>query len=238
LSERVTDVLVVRGDEQVVDTVVGNQGARFSEKGFATLTDRASTNEGLLDRLGARTDVPAEITARLVPMICKALEAKLKAAGADPDLSTLDRLAEESREVLADRLRAATKLARPLELIIDHLGRGLTTLEEVVIGLADVDATPDLAKLLAHRVDLPADTVMRALCTPADQPGVLLARAIGLRIKGYSAIVRMPRRRRRGLEHSPEQALQEFHQITTETAQRALRFLKVRESAGATCAVG
>src|SRR5690349_10596168 len=80
LSERVTDVLVARGDEQVVDTVVGNQGARFSHKSFSTLVDRASTNERLLNRLGARADLPAEITARLVPMISAALEAKLKAA--------------------------------------------------------------------------------------------------------------------------------------------------------------
>jgi uncharacterized protein (DUF2336 family) len=69
LSERVTDVLVARGDELVVDTVVGNQGARFSRQSFATLAERACGNEKLLDRLGARTDVPAEITARLVPMI-------------------------------------------------------------------------------------------------------------------------------------------------------------------------
>src|SRR5262245_24210358 len=107
LSERVTDVLVVRGDDQVVDTVAANQGARLSEQSFATLADRASTNIALLDRLGTRCDLPAEIAARLAPMISKALSARLKAAGADPDPSTLDGLAEESSTLLADRLRAA-----------------------------------------------------------------------------------------------------------------------------------
>src|SRR5262245_20148869 len=53
LSARITDVLVECGDEEVVDTVVANQGARFSQKGFAILADRASGNERLLDRLGA-----------------------------------------------------------------------------------------------------------------------------------------------------------------------------------------
>src|SRR5262245_16232933 len=97
LSERVTDVLVARGDEEVVDTVVGNRGARFSRLSFATLVDRAGTNERLLNRLGARADLPAEITARLAPLITAALEAKLRAAGDNPDAATLDELAEQSR---------------------------------------------------------------------------------------------------------------------------------------------
>lgn len=231
LSERVTDVLVVRGDDQVVDTVAANQGARLSEQSFATLADRASTNIALLDRLGTRCDLPAEIAARLAPMISKALSARLKAAGADPDPSTLDGLAEESSTLLADRLRAAAKMARPLELIMDHVARGLTRLDEAVVELADVDAAPDVAKLIADHVELRADTVTRALCATADAPVALLCRAAGLKINGYSGIVRMRRRRRRGLEHSPEQVLEQYQRIPLETAQRVLRFLKVREAA-------
>lgn len=231
LSERVTDVLVARGDEQVVDTVVGNQGARFSQQGFATLADRACTNETLLTRLNNRSDVPAEITARLAPMISEVLAAKLRAVGANTDDATFNGLVEESSMVLADRLRAATKLARPIELMIDHIARGLIKLDEAVIELADVDATPDVAKLIADRVELRMDTVTRALCAPADEPVAVLCRAAGLKINGYSAVVRMRRRRRRGLDTSPEQLVERYQQIPPETAQRVRRFLKIRETA-------
>jgi uncharacterized protein (DUF2336 family) len=233
LSERVTDVLVARGDEQVVDTVVGNQGARFSPQGFTTLARLASTNESLLNRLGTRADLPAEITARLLPMISGALEARLQAAGAQTDISTLNGLAEESRSVLADRLRAATKSARPLAVIIDHVEREIMTLDDAVVELSDVDATPDVAKLIADRVDLRSDTVTRALCAPADEPVALLCRVAGLRTNGYSAIVRMRRRRRRGSDGSPAKVLEQYQNISLETAQRVLRFLKVRETAEA-----
>jgi uncharacterized protein (DUF2336 family) len=231
LSERVTDVLVDRGDERVVATVVDNQGARFSQASFSALAERATTDETLLRRLSARSDLPDEITARLLPHITGVLEAKLHEAGANPDHDTLGELAEESRIVLADRLRAATKLARSLDVVLDDIVRGLMTLDEAVIELADVDAAPDVAKLLADRVGLRADTVTRALCAPADDSVALLCRAAGLRINGYSAIVRMRRRRRRGSDGSPAEILEQYQHIPRETAQRVIRFLKVRESA-------
>jgi uncharacterized protein (DUF2336 family) len=233
LSERVTDVLVDRGDDHVVDTVAANQGARFSDKGFATLVDRAETNEALLHRLNARTDLPGEISGRLTPLISRAIEAKLKAAGADVDSAALNGLAEESRVVLADRLRAASKVARSLDVLMDLMERRLIKLDEAVIELADVDATPDVAKLLADQVELRSDTVMRALCAPADDAVALLCRAASLKMNGYSAIVRMRRRRRRGAEGTPAQVLDQYQHIPLETAQRVLRFLKVRETAEA-----
>jgi uncharacterized protein (DUF2336 family) len=233
LSERVTDVLVDRGNDQVVDAVAANQGARFSEKSFATLADRAGCNEALLERLSARPDLPGEISARLGPLISKAIGDKLKDAGENVDTAVLNGLADESREVLADRLRAATKMARTLDILVDLLDRNLIKLDEAVIELADVDATPDVAKLIADQVDLRFDTVMRALCAPADDPVALLCRAGGLRMNGYSAVVRMRRRRRRGPDASPAKVLEQYQQIPLDTAQRVMRFLKVRETAEA-----
>jgi hypothetical protein len=124
-------------------------------------------------------------------------------------------------------------VARPLEVLLGHIERGLISIDEAVIELADVDATPDVAKLIADRDDLRPDTVMRALCAPADEPVAVLCRAAGLRINGYSAVVRMRRRRGRGTEGSPGQALEQYHHVPLEIAQRVLRFLKVREAAEA-----
>jgi uncharacterized protein (DUF2336 family) len=233
LSERVTDVLVDRGNDHVVDTVAANHGARISDKGFATLADRAGGNDALLERLSARTDLPAEISGRLAPLISKAIGEKLKDAGESIDAGVLNGLADESREVLADRLRAATKMARSLDVLVDLLDRHLIKLEEAVIELADVDATPDVAKLLADQVDLRLDTVMRALCAPADDPVALLCRAAALKMNGYSAVVRMRRRRRRGQDAPPAQVLEQYQHVPLETAQRVMRFLKVRETAEA-----
>jgi hypothetical protein len=233
LSERVTDVLVDRGDDHVVGTVAANEGARISPKGYEALAHRCHSNEALLQRLSARKDMPAEVSARLTPLISRAIGDKLKKAGEDVDASVLNGLAEESREVLADRLRAASKMARSLADLMNLLDRRMIKIDEAVIELADVDATPDVAKLIADQVDLRFDTVMRAMCAPADDPVALLCRGAGLKMNGYSSIVRMRRRRRRGPDASPAQVLEQYQHIPLETAQRVLRFLKVRETAEA-----
>jgi uncharacterized protein (DUF2336 family) len=233
LSERVTDVLVERGDNRVVATVVENRGARFSRHGFFALADHAATDEALLRRLAARADLPGEIAERLLPYITAALHSKLEAAGADVDDNTLDELAEHSRAVLADRLRAAAGLGRSLDVLMDQIARGLTSLDEAVIALADAGAAPDVAKLLADRVDLRSDTIVRALCASAEEPAALLCRAAGLKVNGYSAIMRMRRRRRRGSHGAPAELLERYQKIPVETARRVIRLIKARETAEA-----
>jgi len=153
---------------------------------------------------------------------------EVEAAGGSPDASTSNGLAEESRAV-----PAANKLARPLDVLVEQVERGLMKLDEAVTELADVDAAPEVAKLIADRVALRPDTVTRALRALADDPVVVLCRAAGLKMDGYSAIVRMRRRRRRDSDCSPAQMLEKYQQIPLETAQRVLRFLKIRETAEA-----
>src|SRR5262249_22152442 len=45
LSESVTDVLVARGDREVVRSVAANQGARFSNAAFRALVTRSSADD-------------------------------------------------------------------------------------------------------------------------------------------------------------------------------------------------
>src|SRR5580698_85046 len=58
LSEAVTDILVERGDRDVVHSVVKNQGARFSDAGFRILVNRSSGDDALASELGMRGDIP------------------------------------------------------------------------------------------------------------------------------------------------------------------------------------
>ena len=52
LSEAVTDVLVERGDRDVVHSVVRNAGARFSDAGFRMLVKRSTGDDALATEVG------------------------------------------------------------------------------------------------------------------------------------------------------------------------------------------
>src|SRR5262249_9621282 len=58
LSEAVTDILVQRGDRDVVHSVAKNAGALFSDAGFQTLVTRAANDDDLATYVGGRRAMP------------------------------------------------------------------------------------------------------------------------------------------------------------------------------------
>lgn len=57
LSPPVTDVIVTRGDRDVVRSVAGNSGAQFSSSGYSGLIHRASDDGSLALAIGRRHDI-------------------------------------------------------------------------------------------------------------------------------------------------------------------------------------
>jgi len=77
LAEAVTDVLIDRGDREVVHTLARNNGARFSETGFTTLVKTAETDDALAEKVGLRLDVPAGLLQELLVKASETVRAKL-----------------------------------------------------------------------------------------------------------------------------------------------------------------
>ena len=66
LSEVVTDVLVERGNKQVVLSAAKNRGARFSETGFRRLVKRSDGDDALAACVGSRPDIPRPLLLALL----------------------------------------------------------------------------------------------------------------------------------------------------------------------------
>lgn len=61
IGEAVTDVLVRRGDHDVVRNVADNQSAKLSEGGFSALVRRAEGDGDLAEKVGQRLDIPPHL---------------------------------------------------------------------------------------------------------------------------------------------------------------------------------
>src|ERR1700742_605666 len=66
LSGAVTDVLVQRGNDEVLQSVAGNPGAEFSEHGFTRLVSRAEGKESLATCVGLRPNIPRHVYLQLL----------------------------------------------------------------------------------------------------------------------------------------------------------------------------
>jgi hypothetical protein len=83
LSESLTDVLVERGEREVISKLAENAGARFSEKAYAYLVDQPEADETLLETLGSRLDIPLNIFLRLLERVTEAVRTRLLALARD-----------------------------------------------------------------------------------------------------------------------------------------------------------
>lgn len=66
LSTDLTDVLVRRGDRDVVRRAAGNSGAHFSDSGFSALIKRAGRDGVLTLKVGQREDLSGELLKELL----------------------------------------------------------------------------------------------------------------------------------------------------------------------------
>jgi uncharacterized protein (DUF2336 family) len=94
ISEIVSDMLVTRGNRDVVLSVTQNQGASISDAGYGRLVDRSLDDEVLAICVGMRKDIPRRHFHSLISKASQVVLAKLTAA--DPAAVA------EVRKVLAD----------------------------------------------------------------------------------------------------------------------------------------
>lgn len=67
LASTVTDTLLHRAETDVLLTLAGNPGARFSTSGHATLAALAAQDEEMADAIAGRSDMPTAVVQRLQP---------------------------------------------------------------------------------------------------------------------------------------------------------------------------
>ncbi len=97
VTERVSEALVETEKEEVVATLVANDGANISEDSYQKVLDDFGDNEKIGAGLIRRNSVPVAVAERLVHLVSEKLQAELMARHDLPDSVALD-LIIQSRE--------------------------------------------------------------------------------------------------------------------------------------------
>src|SRR3954447_5909753 len=80
LSGAVTDVLVQRGNNEVIQSTVNNPGAEFTERGFTRLVSRAEGDDNLATCVGLRPSIPRHLYLKLLAKASDTVRQRLEAA--------------------------------------------------------------------------------------------------------------------------------------------------------------
>ena len=84
ISDDVTDVLVARGNAEVVTSVARSDGARLSGSGFLKLVKRSEDDSILAEHLGLRKDIPRHLFQQLISKASD--EVKIRMARERPEM--------------------------------------------------------------------------------------------------------------------------------------------------------
>jgi uncharacterized protein (DUF2336 family) len=230
LSEAVTDVLVVRGDRQVVLSTVENRGARFSEAGFVNLLRRSEDDDGMTWSVGSRPEIPPGLFLKLLERASAAARTRLEAAYPDRIREVRGAVAEVTNRVRADSLDSAADYSAALALVDPLAHAGLLD-DAKVREFATAGRFQETAVALALMCDLPVPFVDRAMNEKRSETVLILAKVIGLSWATVKAILSL----RAGIQGVPAEELAQnlahFERLKSATANEIVGFYRSRAQA-------
>jgi uncharacterized protein (DUF2336 family) len=227
LSEAVTDVLVERGDRDVVHAVVKNIGARFSDAGFRVLVGRSTGDDDLATSIARRGDIPRPHLLVLLEKASSAARARF--AAENPPASTdVDGVVAEAVRGFRDDARNWSPDFAVAQAAVERQNRIRRVGEAEIYQYARDRKFEETAIALSLLCDMPIEVVERALLDPGAEIVLILAKVASLSAKTTNAILLLRAADRRMSVKDLDQALARFNRLHPDTARRVLGFFRVR----------
>lgn len=229
LSELLTDILIARGECNVVHAVAKNAGARISDRSFRDLVLRSSNDPELALHVGSRRDIPRQHFLMLLETASAAVCERIIAANSrfaeavqGAVTEVVDEINQQLRNKSSDHAKARKKVRRlkywrELGEAKVHTAARAQDFEQAVLALS----------ILAR---CPIEVAERAVLN--ENPGAVqvVAKAAGCCWATVKALLsmRVAGRRMSGMEF--DHARENYERLKVRTAKRVLEFYDSRRN--------
>jgi uncharacterized protein (DUF2336 family) len=230
IEKTVTDVLVTRGDQEVVKSVASNAGARFSEFGFLHLIKRAEGDSILADQLGLRKDIPRRLFQQLIAKASDDVRKRL----------------QRERPTMVDQIQTSvTDVAGALQSKFGPVSRSYFVAKRVVAtqhqqgnlnensisGYARSHRFEEVTIGLSLLCSLPSDVIERALVDKNREMLLVLTKALDFSWATTMALLFLGAKDHRITAQDLNDLEGEFGRLNIETSRSVLKFYQSRKSA-------
>ncbi len=228
IDEEVTDLLVARGNQEVVSSVAKNDGARFSGFGFLHMVKRAENDSILAEQLGLRKDIPRHVFQQLIAKASDDVRKRLE--NERPEMvghivtdvtgALQSKLGPMSRDYFVAKriVTAQHRLGNLNENSISEYARS-HRFAEVTIGLS----------LLCS---LPSDVIERALFDRNREMLLVLAKALDFSWATTMSILFLGAKDHRITARDLSDLEREFGRLNADTSRSILKFYQSRKDTG------
>lgn len=230
LSTGVTDIIVRRGDREVVRRTAGNAGAAFSSSGYSALIKRAGHDGMLTLTIGQREDISDDNLKELLAGSIDAVRRRL-----------LDMAGPARQAAIRQAMGNISGMIAPLEGARNFESAELAILALRAYGRLNESALLDFAKAYKYEESIAALSVMsgvkiatldRLISGDRYDPILIVSKVIGLEWATVRALILL----RVGPNRAPspadiEAARVNFARLMPSTAERVVTFWKTRQAA-------
>jgi uncharacterized protein (DUF2336 family) len=232
ISNDVSDVLVTRGNKEVVSTVVANEGARLSGFGFLHLVKRSEDDSILAEYLGLRKDIPRHVFQQLISKASD--EVKTKLARERPDMAI------QIQTAVVDVTAAIHAKFGPGSKSYFNAKRMVGKLQEC--GQLDEDKLFEFAYSLRMEettvalsllCDLPVDVVERTLVDKNKEMILVLAKALDLSWSTTLSLLFLGAANYRITSSDLDKMKGEFSRLNVNTSRQVLKTYRSRRDESA-----
>ena len=231
LVEPITDVLLSRGDEEVVFKLATNARARFSPTGYSLLVKDAQVDDRLAETVALRFDIPPRLLRQLLERATETVRGRILTLAPPETRADIQRVISDIATAVG---KAATvqrdfREAERLILALEKSGKlDERALAEFVKQRKYEEMTVALARLCSASLKLISGLMVGlrndALLVPC--------KAADLKWATTEAILRNRHTNHKVSDEILELARRDYDRLSVATAQRTLKFMQAKDSSG------
>jgi uncharacterized protein (DUF2336 family) len=229
LSGAVTDVLVLRGNDEVIQSTVNNPGAEFSERGFTRLVDRAEGDDNLATCIGLRPTIPRHLYLKLIAKASVAVRERLEAAS--PPLGDVPSAVREATRLTRTASSAVTPETVIAHALVKSLFEDGRLDEHQVAVFAEAGKFDEVNAAIAALANVSVSIAEDMMIETRAEGVMILAKVGGLSWSTVKAIINL-RDDLSGVEPTDLVACKAtYERLRPSTAQQVLRFHRMQQAA-------
>jgi uncharacterized protein (DUF2336 family) len=229
LSGAVTDVLVLRGNDEVIQSTVNNPGAEFSERGFTRLVDRATGDDNLATCVGLRPTIPRHLYLKLIAKASATVRARLEAANPRQaaEVPTAVREATRLARSAPSSVTQQTAIAHALVKSLFEDGR---LDEHQVEAFAEARKFDEANAAIAALANVPLSTAENMMVEARAEGVMILAKVAGMSWSTVKAIISMRDQLSGSGPTDLHNSKDTYERLRPSTAQQVLRFHRMQQT--------
>jgi uncharacterized protein (DUF2336 family) len=230
IENTVTDVLVTRGNRDVVNSVANNNGANFSGFGFLHMVKRAEGDSILAEQLGLRKDIPRHLFQQLIAKASDDVKKRLQRER--PEIvGQIQTSVTDVTGALHSKFGPASKTYFEAKKAVAAQYRYGNLNENSISGYARSHKFEEVTIGLSILCSLPSDVIERALTDRSREMVLVFCRALDFSWETAMSLLFLGAKDHRIGANDLSNMKSEFGRLNIETSKSVLKFYQSRRDA-------